>query len=76
MLWVVLAVFLIPLIVLAATLHYNEDIMDFLPITAEEKETLHNMQALQSAAQIVLIIEGEDEAQRLDAIDAIDEKLY
>ncbi len=76
MLWVVLAVFLIPLIVLAATLHYNEDIMDFLPITTEEKETLHNMQAQQSAAQIVLIVEGEDEVQRLDAIDAIDEKLY
>lgn len=58
-LWGVVVTVLIPLIVLAATLRYNEDIMDFLPATEEERETFHQLQAQQAASRIYLIIEGD-----------------
>ena len=34
-LWVGLSLVLLPLVYLAVTLRYDEDIMDFLPVTAE-----------------------------------------
>ena len=66
---------LVPLIVLAVTLRYNEDIFDFLPATEEEKQALNELQAQQSAARLVLVIEGEEEDLRYDAQDAIEERL-
>jgi len=63
------------LIALAATLRYDEDIMDFLPITAEERQAIDSLQAQQSAARIVLIIEGEEEYEREDALYTIEDRL-
>ena len=68
-LWSGLTMVLIPLIVLALTLRYNEDIMDFLPLEDEDREALAEFQSKQSAAQIVLIVEGGDEALREEIID-------
>lgn len=58
-LWGVLSVILLSLIVIAATLRYNEDIMDFLPATDEERAAFERMQSQQSAVQLVLVIEGD-----------------
>ncbi len=58
-LWGIGALILIPLIVLAATLRYNEDIMDFLPATPEERENFRRLQSQQQASRIYLIIEGD-----------------
>lgn len=67
-LWITCAVVFAALIALAATLRYNEDIMDFLPVTEEEKATLDAYQSQQAAAQIILVIDGADEDQRYDAL--------
>lgn len=67
-LWIGFAVIFAILIVLAATLRYNEDIMDFLPLTAEERATLEEYQSQDAAAQLVLIITGGDEERRTDAL--------
>ena len=63
-LWAMVAGVCVVLAVLAATLRYNEDIMDFLPATPEEREAFRNYQAQQTVSQLVLIIDGEqaDEA--------------
>ena len=58
-LWGTFTAVLIPLIVLAATLRYNEDIMDFLPATQEERETFRHLQSQQAASRLYLIIEGD-----------------
>lgn len=73
--WIAFSAIVVVLIALSATLRYNEDIMDFLPVTAEEREALDEYQSRQSASRIVLIIEGEDAQQCSDALDEIDEKL-
>ena len=39
-LWIIFTVVLIPLVVLAALLRYNENILDFLPATEEERARL------------------------------------
>lgn len=75
-LWIGITAVLIVLVGLAVSLRYDEDIMDFLPITAEERESLKAYQAQQSASRIVLIIEGEDETQRNDALDEIEDQLF
>ena len=72
-LWSALTMVLIPLIVLALTLRYNEDIMDFLPVSDEDREALAEFQSKQSAAQIVLIVEGGDEELRNQVLDTIAE---
>ena len=74
-LWIGITAVLIVLVGLAVSLRYDEDIMDFLPVTAEERESLKAYQAQQSASRIVLIIEGEDETQRNDALDEIEDLL-
>ena len=74
-LWVGLSLVLLPLVYLAVTLRYDEDIMDFLPVTAEEKAYLENVQSQQSATRMVLIVEGEDEDRRSAAIDDVDYQL-
>ena len=74
-LWIGITAVLIVLVGLAVSLRYDEDIMDFLPITAEERESLKAYQAQQSASRIVLIIEGEDETRRNDALDEIEDLL-
>ena len=75
-LWIGITAVLIVLVGLAVSLRYDEDIMDFLPVTAEERESLKAYQAQQSASRIVLIIEGEDETQRNDALDEIEDQLF
>lgn len=57
--WIALLTFLLPLIGLAVSLRYNEDIVDFLPATNEEREEFHQLQSQQSASRIVLIVEGD-----------------
>lgn len=74
-LWIVFAVVFAALIALAATLRYNEDIMDFLPLTAEERSALDAYQAQDAAAQLVLIVDGGEEDRRYEAIDKIDMQL-
>ena len=73
-LWCGVCAVLVPLLILAVILRYNEDIMDFLPVTPEEREQLENgMQ--QSATRLVLIAEGDDEQRRTEAIEACAERI-
>ena len=74
-LWIGVSVVLIVLIGLAVSLRYDEDIMDFLPVTDEERASLEAFQNQQSASQIVLIVEGDDEDMRSDALYEIEEQL-
>ena len=74
-LWTVCAVVLVLLVALTATLRYNEDIMDFLPVSDDEREALEAYQSQQAASRIFLIIEGGNEQQRADALDEIDYQL-
>ena len=74
-LWSGLTMVLIPLIVLALTLRYNEDIMDFLPLEDEDRAALAEFQSKQSAAQIVLIVEGGDESLREEIIEEFQSSL-
>lgn len=67
-LWTGVIAVLLPLIGLAVSLRYNEDILDFLPATDEEREAFAQLQAQESASSLVLIIEGEDQQQRADAL--------
>ena len=75
-LWSGLTMVLIPLIVLALTLRYNEDIMDFLPLEDEDRAALAEFQSKQSATQIVLIVEGGDESLREEIIEELKIKNY
>ena len=74
-LWISFAVLMIPLLFLALSLRYDEDIMDFLPVTEEDRAVLDALQNQQEASRIVLIVEGEDEDLRLDALDEINDEL-
>ena len=74
-LWTGFAALCLVLVALAATLRYNEDIMDFLPVTPEERAALEAYQSQQSASRLVLIIEGDDELRRSDAFYDLDERL-
>ena len=71
-LWIGFAVVFAAFVALAATLRYNEDIMDFLPITEEERAALDAYQSQDAAAQLVLIIDGGEEDRRYDALDEIE----
>lgn len=71
-LWIGFAVVFAALVALAATLRYNEDIMDFLPITEEERAALDAYQSQDAAAQLVLIIDEGEEDRRYDALDEIE----
>ena len=71
-LWIGFAIVFAALVALAATLRYNEDIMDFLPITEEERAALDAYQSQDAAAQLVLIIDGGEEDRRYDALDEIE----
>ena len=59
----------------ALSLHYNEDIMDFLPVTEEDREALERYQSQDIASRLVLIIEGEDETLRNEALEACEEAI-
>ena len=74
-LWISFAVLMVPLLFLALSLRYDEDIMDFLPVTEEDRVVLDALQNQQEASRIVLIVEGEDEDRRLDALDEINDEL-
>lgn len=58
-LWCVCSMVAILLLGLAATLRYNEDIIDFLPVTQEDREALEAYQSQEIASRLVLIIEGD-----------------
>ena len=58
-LWMGLGVVLAVLLCLALSLHFNEDIMDFLPLDDSDREALAEYQSRQSAARMVLVIEGD-----------------
>ena len=68
-LWVVFAVVMTVLAVLAATLHYNEEIMDFLPVTDEDREAMKTFQSQEAASRLVLIVEGD--SLRDEALEAV-----
>ena len=68
-LWGVFAVVMTVLTVLAATLHYNEDIMDFLPVTDEDREAMKTFQSQEAASRLVLIVEGD--SLRDEALEAV-----
>ena len=72
-LWSGFAALLVPLIVLAVMLRYDEDIMDFLPVEAEDREALATLQSQQSASRMVLIVEGD--SLREQAIEALEDYL-
>lgn len=72
-LWITLVVVIAALIGLAASLRYNEDIMDFLPIDDEDREALAVYQSQQSASRIILIVEGD--SLRDDVIDKFADRL-
>jgi hypothetical protein len=67
-LWSGFTALLLPLLVLAVTLRYNEDIMDFLPVEEEDRAALEEFRAQQSASRMVLIVEGD--SLREEAIEA------
>ena len=72
-LWIGLAVVLIPLIGLAVSLRYNENIMDFLSVEGEDREAFIEFQSQSSASRMVLIVEGD--SLRDQAIEACAEYL-
>lgn len=57
------------LIILATRLRYKEDIMDFLPVDGDYKESLEIYQQLSEAGRIVIIFEGNDPDSICEAID-------
>lgn len=68
-LWAGVGVLLVVLIVLAATLHYKEDIMDFLPMDEEQRESMQVQQQLSEASRIVIIFEGNNPDSLCMAVD-------
>ena len=72
-LWVGVCAVLVPLIVLAATLRYNEDVMDFLSADEEDRVAFEQFRSQQSASRMVLIVEGD--SLREQALDACAEYL-
>ena len=74
-LWAGVAVLLVVFAGLALSLHYNEDIIDFLPVTEKDREALEAYQAQEIASRIVLIIEGGDEDIRNEALEQITEQI-
>ena len=73
LLWIGLIVIVLPLVGLAVSLRYNENIMDFLPATEEERAEFKKMQSQQSASRLVLIIEGDSLCE--EAIDLCAERI-
>lgn len=57
----------------ALQLDYKEDITDFLPLTAQQKQSMDYYQHISRADQIVLIFEGGDTEMKLDAVDRLAE---
>ncbi len=73
-LWGGVALVLLVFIALAVSLHFSEDIMDFLPLDDDDREALAQYQSQQSATRLVLVVEGDslrEEAvwQLADSID-------
>ncbi len=62
-LWIGTTILTLALLSLAVSLRYDENIMDFMPVTPEEQAALDSLQSQQSAARIVLIIEGDSLTQ-------------
>ena len=58
-LWSLFAGIVVMLVGLAASLRYNEDILDFLPVTDEDRQALEAMQSQELASRLVLIVEGD-----------------
>jgi len=68
-LWATFAVLVLCLTTLAATLRYKEDIMDFLPVDDEQRESMQVQQQLSEASRIVIIFEGSDPDSLCLAVD-------
>lgn len=73
-LWGGVALVLLVFIALAVSLHFSEDILDFLPLDDDDREALAQYQSQQSATRLVLVVEGDslrEEAvwQLADSID-------
>ncbi len=72
-LWTVLIAVIVVMSGLTLSLGYHEDIMDFLPLTAEDRAALERFRSQESAARLVLVIEGD--SLREEALDALYEAL-
>lgn len=72
-LWIGVIAILLPLVGLAVSLRYNEDILDFLPATKEERAEFQQLQSQQSASRLVLIIEGDSLCE--EAMELCEERL-
>ena len=72
-LWIGVIAILLPLVGLAVSLRYNEDILDFLPATEEERAEFQQLQSQQSASRLVLIIEGDSLCE--EAMELCEERL-
>ena len=72
-LWIGVATGFLVLVGLAVSLHYNEDILDFLPVTDEDRASLEAYQSQELASRLVLIIEGDD--RREEAMEACEEAI-
>ena len=74
-LWTGTGIVLIPLIVLALLLRYHEDIMDFLPVQAEDRESMQIYQSQQAASRIVIIVEADSPERICDLIDSLETRI-
>ena len=76
-LWSLFAGIVVVLVGLAASLRYNEDILDFLPVTDEDRQALEAMQSQELASRLVLIVEGDSlREEALEAcIDAVNDQM-
>ena len=72
-LWIGVATVFLVLVGLAVSLHYNEDILDFLPVTDEDRAALEAYQSQELASRLVLIIEGD--GRRDEAMEACEEAI-
>ena len=68
--WGVLAALMVACVLLVCRMDYKEDISDFLPLTAQQKQAMEIYQNISGAERIVIIFEGGDLDAKLDAIDA------
>ena len=75
-LWSIFVCIIIPLAILAISLRYNEDIMDFLPIADQDRESMTIYRQQQSANRIVFIVEADDPDLICDAIDSCAEHIH
>ena len=67
---ITLAIALCLCLTAALQLSYKEDISDFLPLSKQQRTSMDIYQQISGAERIVIIFEGGDTEQKLDAIDS------